>query len=113
MPYAQIRNASRAEVILVPATAQGEGEKIAFPEESIVQPAPAIQGPYSDPESRPGDSPVSKRYCHARPRADDKLPFGSIFVAKVCKAKLDREGAVINSSPWRRFKDKSALVAVV
>ena len=42
MSYAQIRNASRAEVILVSATAQGEGdqlegdqgegEKIAFPE---------------------------------------------------------------------------------
>ncbi|OED36423.1 hypothetical protein AB833_27825 [Chromatiales bacterium (ex Bugula neritina AB1)] len=47
------------------------------------------------------------------PGEDGKLPYGSILVAEVYKARLDSEGAVVTSSLGRRIKDKFALVAVM
>lgn len=47
------------------------------------------------------------------PGEDGKMPFGSILVAEVFKAKLDSEDKVILSSPGRRIRDKFALVAVM
>ena len=47
------------------------------------------------------------------PGADGKLPYGSILVAEVYKAKLDSDNNVITSSLNRRIRDKFALVAVM
>ena len=47
------------------------------------------------------------------PGEDGKLPFGSILVAEVYKAKLDSEGKAIESSIGRRIRDKFALIAVM
>ncbi|MFK8080897.1 MAG: cytochrome P460 family protein [Granulosicoccus sp.] len=47
------------------------------------------------------------------PGADGKLPFGSIIVAEVYKAKLDDEGKAVKSSLGPRIQDKFALVAVM
>jgi hypothetical protein len=47
------------------------------------------------------------------PGEDGKLPFGSILVAEIYKAKLDSENKVITSSLNRRIKDKLALIAVM
>jgi len=47
------------------------------------------------------------------PGADEKLPYGSILVAEIYKAKLDSDDEVITSSLGRRIKDKLALVGVM
>ncbi|MEM7249802.1 MAG: cytochrome P460 family protein [Pseudomonadota bacterium] len=47
------------------------------------------------------------------PGADGKLPFGSILVAEVYKAKKDDAGQVLKSELGRRIRDKFALVAVM
>lgn len=47
------------------------------------------------------------------PGEDGKLPYGSVLVAEIYKAKLDAEGNVIVSSLGRRIRDKLALIAVM
>lgn len=47
------------------------------------------------------------------PGDDGKLPYGSILVGEVYKAKLDDKGEVMTSSLGRRIADKFALVAVM
>ncbi len=47
------------------------------------------------------------------PGPDGKLPFGSVLVAEVYKAKKDKDGNVIKSSLGRRIRDKFALIAVM
>ena len=47
------------------------------------------------------------------PGEDGKLPFGSIVVGEIYKARLDSEGAVITSSIGRRIIDKLTLIAVM
>ena len=47
------------------------------------------------------------------PGADGKLPYGSIIVGEVYKAKKDASGAVRTSTLGRRIRDKFALIAVM
>ena len=47
------------------------------------------------------------------PGEDGKLPFGSILVGEIFKAKLDSDGTVITSSLGRRIRDSLALIAVM
>lgn len=47
------------------------------------------------------------------PGEDGKMPYGSILVAEVFKARLDAEGSVITSSLGQRISDKLALIAVM
>ena len=47
------------------------------------------------------------------PGEDGKLPYGSILVAEVYKAKKDANGEVIQSALGERVRDKFALVAVM
>ena len=47
------------------------------------------------------------------PGEDGKLPFGSILVAEIFKARRDSEGGVITSSLGRRIRDKLVLIAVM
>jgi len=47
------------------------------------------------------------------PGDDGKLPYGSIIVGEVYKAKLDADGKVMTSSLGRRIRDKFALIAVM
>lgn len=47
------------------------------------------------------------------PGEDGKLPYGSILVAEVYKAKKDAQGNVLVSELGRRIRDKFALVAVM
>ena len=47
------------------------------------------------------------------PGDDGKLPFGSILVAEIYKAKLDSDNEVITSSLGRRIRDQLALVGVM
>jgi len=47
------------------------------------------------------------------PDKDGKLPFGSIVVAEIFKAKLDSEGEIITSSLGRRIRDSLMLIAVM
>jgi len=47
------------------------------------------------------------------PGEDGKLPYGSVIVAEVYKAKKDAEGNVITSELNRRIRDKMALIAVM
>ncbi|MFK7995819.1 MAG: cytochrome P460 family protein [Granulosicoccus sp.] len=47
------------------------------------------------------------------PGEDGKLPYGSIIVGEVYKAKLDEEGNVMTTALGRRIKDKFALIAVM
>ncbi|MCW8884564.1 MAG: cytochrome P460 family protein [Motiliproteus sp.] len=45
--------------------------------------------------------------------ADGKLPYGSVIVAEVYKAKKDKDGKVVTSALNRRIRDKFALVAIM
>lgn len=47
------------------------------------------------------------------PNEDNELPFGSVIVAEVYKAKLDASGKAELSSLGRRIRDKMALIAVM
>lgn len=47
------------------------------------------------------------------PGPDGKLPYGSVLVGEVYKAKLDAEGKVMVSALGRRIRDKLALIAVM
>jgi len=47
------------------------------------------------------------------PGEDGKLPYGSVLVAEVYKAKKDADGNVMTSSLGRRLRDKFALIAVM
>ncbi|MGH1365979.1 MAG: cytochrome P460 family protein [Calditrichia bacterium] len=47
------------------------------------------------------------------PGEDGKLPYGSILVAEVFKAKKDSAGNVIVSELGRRIRDKFAVIAVM
>ncbi|MEM7307930.1 MAG: cytochrome P460 family protein [Planctomycetota bacterium] len=47
------------------------------------------------------------------PDEHDRLPFGSVLVAEVYKAKLDDDGSVALSSLNRRMRGKMALIAVM
>ncbi len=47
------------------------------------------------------------------PDADGKLPFGSVLVAEVYKAKKDDKGEILTSSLGRRIKGDLALIAVM
>ena len=101
-----------AVVILVSATARGDGEKIAFPKDYR-----STYTNYLSLDRTQNPDQVIRLFANdiamQGPGADGKLPFGSILVAEVYKAKLDGEGAVIISSLGRRIRDKFALVAVM
>lgn len=47
------------------------------------------------------------------PSEDGKLPFGSVIVAEVYKAKKDEDGEVIKSILGRRIRGEMALIAVM
>ncbi len=47
------------------------------------------------------------------PGEDGKLPYGSVLVAEVYKAKKDKEGKIITSNLNRRVRDKFVLIAVM
>lgn len=47
------------------------------------------------------------------PGADGKLPYGSVLVAEIYKAKKDANGEVMMSPLGRRIRDKFALVAMM
>ncbi len=47
------------------------------------------------------------------PGPDGKLPFGSVLVAEVYKAKKAKDGSVMKSSLGRRIRGKFALIAVM
>ncbi len=47
------------------------------------------------------------------PDKDGKLPYGSILVAEVYKAKKDKDGNVVTSVLNRRIRDKFALIGVM
>ena len=47
------------------------------------------------------------------PDEHGRLPFGSVLVGEVYKAKLDSQGEVMVSGLGRRIRDKLALVAVM
>lgn len=47
------------------------------------------------------------------PGEDGKLPFGSVVVVEVYKAKKDAEGNVIESTLGKRIRDKLALIGVM
>ena len=47
------------------------------------------------------------------PDKDGKLPFGSIIVGEIYKARLDSEGEIITSSLGRRIIDRLTLIAVM
>lgn len=47
------------------------------------------------------------------PGEDGKLPYGSILVGEVYKAKKDAEGNVVTSALNRRIRGKFALIAVI
>ena len=47
------------------------------------------------------------------PGADGKLPYGSVLVAEIYKAKKDANGEVLTSQLGRHMRDKLALIAVM
>jgi len=47
------------------------------------------------------------------PGDDGKMPYGSIIVAEVFKAKLDADDKVVLSSLNRRIRDKMVLIAIM
>ena len=49
----------------------------------------------------------------AGPGPDGKLPYGSVLVAEVYKARKDAEGNVMSSSLGRRIRGDLALIAVM
>ena len=49
----------------------------------------------------------------AGPGPDGKLPYGSILVAEVYKARKDADGNVITSSLGRRIRGELALIGVM
>ena len=47
------------------------------------------------------------------PGADGKLPYGSVLVAEIYKAKKDADGNVMTSQLGRRIRDGLALIAIM
>lgn len=47
------------------------------------------------------------------PGPDGKLPFGSVLVAEIYKAKKAKDGTVLTSALGRRIRGKFALVAIM
>jgi len=110
--FATLIGATVTAVFLVAATAHGDGENIAFPENYR-----STFTNYLSLDRTQNPDQVIRLFANdvamQGPGEDGKLPFGSILVAEVYKAKLDSEGAAIKSSLGQRIKDKFALVAVM
>ncbi len=101
-----------AALLAVTATVHAEDDKIAFPENYR-----ATYTNYLSLDRTQNPDQVIRLFANdiamQGPGDDGKLPYGSILVAEVYKAKLDAEGAVITSSLGQRISDKFALVAVM
>jgi len=101
-----------ATVFLISASAQGDADKIAFPENYR-----STYTNYLSLDRTQNPDQVIRLFANdvamQGPGEDGKFPYGSILVAEVYKAKLDGDGKVITSSLGQRISDKFALVAVM
>ncbi|MFK7859637.1 MAG: cytochrome P460 family protein [Granulosicoccus sp.] len=99
-------------VVLFAATVIGDDSPVTFPEDY----ATTYTNYLSLDRTQNPDQTIrlfANDVAMQGPGEDGKLPFGSIIVAEVYKAKLDDEGNVVKSSLDRRIQDKFALVAVM
>jgi len=98
--------------MLVSATVTGEDPKIAFPENYR-----STFTNYLSLDRTQNPDQVIRLFANdiamEGPGDDGKLPYGSILVAEVFKARLNDAGDVMTSSLGRRIRDKFALVAVM
>lgn len=99
-------------VYAAPLTLSADAGKIAFPEDYA-----STYTNYLSLDRTQNPDQVIRLFANdvamAGPGADGKLPYGSILVAEVYKAKKDADGNVITSSLGQRIADKFALVAVM
>jgi len=98
--------------LLIPSTIFAQAQKIPFPENyretyTNYLSLDRVQNP--DEVIRLFANDIAMQ----GPGADGKLPYGSILVAEIFKAKLDNENGVIISSLGRRIRDKLSLIAVM
>ncbi len=98
--------------LLLSTAAPGDVDKIAFPENY-----PDTYSNYLSLDRTQNPDQIIRLFANEialqGPGDDGKMPFGSIIVAEVYKAKLDSKGDVITSILGRRIKDKLALIAVM
>jgi len=101
-----------AAVFLTSASAQDNKEKIAFPDNYRT-----TYTNYLSLDRTQNPDQIIRLFANdvamQGPDKDGKLPYGSILVAEIYKAKLDEDGAAITSSLGQRISDKFALVAVM
>ena len=98
--------------LVISSTASGDGQKIPFPKNyrqtyTNYLSLDRVQNP--DEVIRLFANDIAMQ----GPTVDGKLPFGSILVAEIYKAKLDDENEVITSSLGRRIIDRLALIGVM
>jgi len=108
----KLLNAALILCIFAISTAHSENNKIAFPADY----ASTFTNYVSNDRVLNPDQTIrlfANDIAMQGPGADGKLPYGSIIVAEVYKAKKDAEGNVITSSLNRRIRDKFALIAVM
>jgi len=97
---------------LLAPTAQGDDSKIQFPEDY----AGTFTNYLSLDRTQNPDQIIrlfANDLAMQGPGADGKLPYGSVLVAEIYKARADAEGNVLTSTLGRRVRDKLALIAVM
>lgn len=101
-----------AVTLLASTTVAAEEQKIAFPENYR-----STFTNYLSLDRTQNPDQIIRLYANdiamQGPGDDGKLPYGSILVGEVYKAKLDDKGEVMTSTLGRRIADKFALVAVM
>ena len=97
---------------LITATAWGDPSQIKFPQDYR-----NTFTNYLSLDRTQNDDQIIRLFANDKamqgPDAEGKLPYGSVLVAEIYKAKKDADGAVVLSQLGRRIRDKFALVAVM
>jgi hypothetical protein len=97
---------------LLAPTAHGDDSKILFPEDY----ASTFTNYLSLDRTQNPDQIIrlfANDLAMQGPGVDGKLPYGSVLVAEIYKARTDAEGNVLTSTLGRRVRDKLALIAVM
>ncbi len=102
---------SAVSIFLAPA-AHGDDAKISFPTDY----ASSFTNYLSLDRTQNPDQIIrlfGNEQAMQGPGPDGKLPYGSVLVAEIYKAKKDADGNVLTSALGRRIRDQLALIAIM
>ena len=99
-------------IFLAPAAYSEDGKMIAFPADYA-----STYTNYLSLDRTQNPDQIIRLFGNERamqgPGSDGKLPYGSVLVAEIYKAKKDADGNVLTSPLGRRIRDKLALIAIM